>query len=152
MNTIKQSINIKAPPSNVYRYLVDVNHMPEWLSSMEEVRNIWGTGVGQTYEWTYRMVGVRLKGETKVIADEPDRMRKTQTTGGVESTWTFEMVPAGNDTTLNVSIDYKIPLPVLGRLAEKLVKRRNEREAQISLEHLKDLVEAEEQRRHAAAQ
>jgi uncharacterized membrane protein len=150
MKTIKKSVRIQAAPSAVYSYLVDANNMPRWLSSMEEIRNIKGKGVGQTYDWTYKMIGVHLKGSTKVLADEPNKLRKTQTKGGANSTWTFAIEPDGKFAKLNLTIDYEIPVPVLGKLAEKLVVKHNEREAEASLEHLKDLVEDQARRQHAA--
>lgn len=150
MPTIRKSISIQASPETVYRYLADPAHMPEWISAIEDVRNVEDTGVGQRYEWTFRMAGVRLSGETRVIADQPERLRKTQTAGGIDSLWTFELRPEGKDTRLRLTITYTIPVPVLGKLAENLVAKRNDREAQVSLEHLRDIVEAEEQKRRAA--
>ena len=41
--------------------------------------------------------------------------------------------------------EYSIPIPLVGKVAEKLLKGRNEREWQTSLENLKELVEAENQ-------
>lgn len=150
MPTIRKSISIDASPRTVYRYLAEPAHMPEWLSSIEEVRNIENVGVGQVFEWTYRMAGVRLKGETRVIEDKPESLRKTQSVGDIESVWTFRLFPEGKATKLRLSITYTIPVPVLGMLAEGLVAKRNEREAQVSLEHLRDIVEAQERKRHAA--
>jgi hypothetical protein len=41
-----------------------------------------------------------------------------------------------------VQIDYTIPVPVLGKLAEKLVLNRNERESEVNIQNIKDTLEA----------
>jgi hypothetical protein len=40
-----------------------------------------------------------------------------------------------------MDIDYTIPVPVLGKLAENLVFKRNQREAAMSLENIKERLE-----------
>jgi hypothetical protein len=40
-----------------------------------------------------------------------------------------------------VKVDYTIPIPVLGKLAEKLVLKRNQREAAGWMENIKDNME-----------
>lgn len=141
MQRVDQSIEINAPVGAVYDYLKDPNHLVEWMTSLTEVRNIEGEGVGQTYEWTYRMVGVPLKGRTTVLEDVRNERFKTETSGGVTSTWVFEMKSDGDSTTLRMQIEYTIPVPVLGKLAEKLVVNRNQREAETNLANIKDVIE-----------
>jgi hypothetical protein len=50
--------------------------------------------------------------------------------------------PHGDGTTLTIDVDYTIPIPVLGKLAEKLVLKRNERELELALENVKDTLES----------
>jgi hypothetical protein len=38
-------------------------------------------------------------------------------------------------------LDYTIPVPVLGKLAEQLVLKRNQREADLSMENIKERLE-----------
>jgi len=44
-------------------------------------------------------------------------------------------------TVLNLDIDYKIPVPVLGKLAEKVLMKRNERETEMGLANIKEKLE-----------
>ena len=44
-------------------------------------------------------------------------------------------------TKLGFDVDYTIPVPVLGKLAEKAVFKRNQREAQMSTENIKERLE-----------
>lgn len=40
-----------------------------------------------------------------------------------------------------MEIDYTIPVPVLGKLAEKLVLKRNERESATNVQNIKERME-----------
>ena len=44
-------------------------------------------------------------------------------------------------TTVDVETEYTIPVPVLGKLAEKLVLKRNQRESEMGLANLKERLE-----------
>jgi hypothetical protein len=48
----------------------------------------------------------------------------------------------GEDTDLIFEADYRIPMPVLGRLAEKVVVRMNENEADTLMANVKAQIEA----------
>jgi hypothetical protein len=111
-----------------------------------EIRNVSGTGVGQHYEWTYKMVGFPLRGESTVIAHVPNERRVLKTKGGVESLWTFTLESHGGGTHLDLTVEYAVPVPVLGKLAEKLVVRRNGRELELAVENIKDRCEGQSPR------
>jgi uncharacterized membrane protein len=89
------------------------------------------------------MVGVRLEGETEITEDIPNKRRATETKGGVNSSWTYSFEPHEGGTKFNLVVDYSIPVPVLGKLAEKLVLKRNEREADLAMANIKDKMESE---------
>ncbi len=57
------------------------------------------------------------------------------------STIVFTFAPHEGGTKLDFEVDYTIPVPVLGKLAEKLVFKRNQREAQLSMENVKERME-----------
>ena len=109
---------------------------------MIEVRNITGSGVGQRFEWTYKMLGIQFKGETEVTEVIQNERCVEKTKAGIESTWVYTYEPHEGGTKLSMDIDYKVPVPVLGKLAEKLVLKTNEREAELALENIKTIVEA----------
>ena len=143
MAKIQKSITINGPVDRVFAYVDDVMTIPEWLPSMMEVRDVTGSGVGQHYRWRYKMAGVPLNGESTVTEHIPNERRVTDSKGGVLSTWTYTFEPHDGGTKLGIEIEYTIPVPVLGKLAEKLVLKRNEREADTAMENIKDKMEAE---------
>jgi hypothetical protein len=63
--------------------------------------------------------------------------------GGIVSTWTwtFEECECDVGTELTLVVDYTVPVPVLGRLAEALILRQNEREADLAMANLKGRLE-----------
>ena len=51
-------------------------------------------------------------------------------------------VAQGSSTRMTADVDYTIPVPVLGKLAEKVVLAQNEHEAEVTLANLKVRMEA----------
>ena len=141
MPKLNNSINISAPVEKVFAYVTDPLATPEWLVGATEVTDVTGSGVGQHYHWKYNMLGVPLRGETTVSEHVPNERRVTDSKGGATSTWTFTFAPHEGGTKLDLELDYTIPVPVLGKLAEQLVLKRNQREADLSMENIKERLE-----------
>ena len=136
---IHRSIEIKAPIKEVYAYIDDPVKDTEWMTSMMEVKDVSGAGVGKQFKWTYKMAGIKLNKESTFKEDIPEKQIVVETKGCIESTWAFNFEPRKDVTVLNLDIDYKIPVPVLGNLAEKVLLKRNEREAEMSLMNIKKI-------------
>jgi len=141
MPTINNSINISAPVEKVFAYLTDPLSGPEWFVGMSEVTDVTGSGVGQHYRWKYSMIGIPFHGETTVAEQVPNERSVIDSKGGVTSKFTFTFAPHEGGTKLDLEIDYTIPVPVLGKLAEKAVFKRNQREAAMSMENIKERLE-----------
>jgi len=141
MATVERSITINAPVEKVFAYIVDPRNELETVPSITDIRDIIGQGVGQRYSWTYKMMGISLKGESEVIEYVPNERYVTRSTGGIISTWTWTVKPEGDGTQLNLVVEYTIPVPVLGKVGERLVSRQTEREADLAMATLKDRLE-----------
>jgi uncharacterized membrane protein len=141
MVRIHKSVEIYAPVKRVFEYIDDPEKDPEWMTSMTEVKDVTGTGAGKHFKWTYRMAGITLNGESTFKEEIPEKKIVVETKGGVESTWTFKFEPHKDATVLDLDIDYTIPVPVLGNLAEMLIHNRNEREAEVCLLNIRDKME-----------
>jgi uncharacterized protein YndB with AHSA1/START domain len=142
MPTINNSINISAPVEKVFAYLADPLSGPEWFVGMSEVTDVTGSGVGQHYHWKYSMIGIPLHGETTVAEQVPNERLVIDSKGGVTSKFTYTFAPHEGGTKLDLEIDYTIPIPVLGKLAEQLVLKRNQRDMDVSMENIRDNMEA----------
>ena len=141
MAKVEQSITINAPVEKVFSYMSDPMNQLEWLPSITDVRDVTGEGVGKRFSWTYKMMGMSFKGETEVVEYIPNERSVMKTKGGILSTWNWTYKPEAGGTLLNLVIEYTIPVPVLGKVAEKLILRQNEREAALSMTNLKEILE-----------
>ncbi len=142
MKRIRNSIQIKAPAQSVFDYLAQPSNLLSIMPSMIEVSNVvpQATG-GNEFDWIYKMGGVRLKGHTRTEVFQPGKLLRVRTEGGIVSTWTFKFDGDGAGIKLTADIEYTIPIPVLGKLAEAVVARMNERENELMLAHLKEVTE-----------
>ena len=60
----------------------------------------------------------------------------------MSSTWAADVEPEGDGTRLTMKVEYTIPIPVLGKLAEHLVSKQNQRNLESSMENIKHMLEA----------
>lgn len=143
MKTIENSITIKAPVEKVFQYIDDPQNDPDWLIGMIEVHEVEGApGVGRHFHWTFKMAGIPFKGQSTTTEHVPNRRLVTESKGQIPSTWAADLEPAGDGTKLTMKVDYTIPIPVLGKLAEHLVLRQNERNIKASMTTIQETLEA----------
>jgi len=142
MEKIKSSITIDAPVEKVYNYLADHMNETEWLPSMVEITEFNGNEVGDTFKWKYKMAGIMLSGETTVEELVPNRRIATRSKGGASSYWVFDIKEEHGSTQLDLDIEYTLPVPVLGKIAEKAILKRNQRETDMALQNIKEILES----------
>jgi ligand-binding SRPBCC domain-containing protein len=141
MAKLEKSVTINTPVGKVFSYITNPMNQLEYTPGMTEVRDIVGDGVGQRFRWTYKMMGIPLKGESEVTEYVANQRYVEKSKGGIDSTWTWTFKPEAQRTLLNLVIEYTIPIPVLGKIGERLVMRQNEREADVALAYVKDKLE-----------
>ena len=144
MASWKNSIVIHAPVKRVFAYVDDAEKLVEWLPGMIEVHDITGRGAGQQQAWTYKMAGVHLHGEAVVVEHVPNSHAVHQTIGMIQSNFAYTVEPHEAGTLLILEVDYTIPIPVLGKLAERFVLARNSRELELALLNVKETTESSE--------
>ena len=137
----ENSIVIEAPVEEVFAYINDPISMPDWLVGMIEIRHPIGSGEGLQYEWTYKMVGLQLRGQNVVVDYVHNECATHQGIGMIQSLWTNRVEAHESGTKLTMEVEYTLPILVLGKLAEHLTARRNEREIQLSMLNLKEILE-----------
>ncbi len=141
MPTIANSVHIEAPVDKVFAYVTDPMNATEWFVGMMGVNDVTGKGVGKHYHWKYKMIGVPLHGEGTITEYVPNERMVVESKGGVTSKITYTFASDAGGTTLNAETQYTIPVPVLGKLAEKLVLQRNRRESEMSMQNIKERME-----------
>jgi uncharacterized protein YndB with AHSA1/START domain len=142
MAKLSRRTTIHAPAEKVFHFLEDKTHFPEFWPSMMEVSDIRDLpNGGKHFHWTYKMAGVRFEGDTDEVEVVPNKKLVGRNEKGIESTITWLLDAHGEDTDLTFEADYKVPVPVLGRFAEKVIVKMNENEAETLLANLKAQVE-----------
>lgn len=141
MAKVSRSIILKAPVDKVFQYISNPVNEMEFIPSITDIRDVQGQGVGDKYGWTYKMMGISLQGESEIIESVASKRYVNKSTGGIVSTWTWTFEPEGDGTRLGITVDYTIPVPVLGKVGERLVLRQTEREADYAMDNLKDILE-----------
>ena len=131
---------ISAPQDRVFDYVTEPSTMAEWLTKMVEVRDIVGTGEGQQYEWTYKYAGLLLRGQSVVVQHVPNRLAVSQSIGMIGSTWTFRVEPHEEGSALTIEVEYSVPIPVLGKIAEHVAVRLDARDLETSLTNVQDML------------
>jgi len=139
------SVTIDAPPEKVFARIEDFESNIEWVPSLIEIKNVTGKGKGQTHQGVYKMMGLKMEIDATVTEHVPNERLTLEFSGGGSGGMVHVLEPLNNGCKLDVTYEYSVPIPLVGKIAEKLLKKRNEREFQTCLESLKELVEAENQ-------
>ena len=144
MPKIERSITINAPVEKVFAYVNDPNNLPEIWPSMVEVKEVnqLPEGVGSSYQWVYKMAGMRFKGTCEVTEYVENQRIVAKDKGGIESTRTTILQPEAGGTKYTSVVEYTVPIPLLGKLAEAFIRRQNENEADVFMSNLKDRMES----------
>ncbi len=143
MEKITRNTFIDAAPSRIFGWLSDPMHMLEIWPSMVEVSNVEVKPDGShSYDWTYKMAGMKFHGHSETIEVQRDRLRVWRNASGIPSTFRYSLEPRDNGTDFHLGVEYEIPGALLGRLAAPLLRRLNEREAETFVQNLKERMEA----------
>ena len=137
------AVEIARPPADVYAYLADPTHLPEWQADVAEIRGAPGGALstGETFTEVRSFLGKRAESTLEVIAAEPGQELSLITVSGpvrVEIRHLLE--PAGEGTRLVVEAE--ADLGKLVGLGGPLVRRTAERRARGDFRRLKALLEA----------
>jgi hypothetical protein len=82
------------------------------------------------------MAGMRFKGTGEYIEFIPNQWMVIQTKGGIQSTITCTFRSIEAKTRITLTIDYRVPVLLLGKLAEFVVLKINEHEAELVMVNL----------------
>jgi uncharacterized protein YndB with AHSA1/START domain len=143
MEKILKSIVIDAPSENVFDYLSNARHLPEVSRGIVEVKNVIATPDGaQSFDWTYRLAGIRFHGHAETVEVVKDRYQLVRNETGIPGTYRWTVGKCENGTEARLEIDhYELPIPFLGRLTAPILRRLNEHEADTLLRNLKARLE-----------
>jgi hypothetical protein len=83
--------------------------------------------VGNSYEWTFKMLGIPRKGVTVITEYVPGERVASRSFGAWEgtSTWTVEPEDGGSKAT--VQVEFRLPVPLIDRFFDPILKREWEK-------------------------
>ncbi len=143
MAKLKKTITINAPVEKVFGYWQKPTNLLEVWPSMVEVKDVKQLpNGGYSFQYVYKMAGMRLKGTSEDTEYVLNQRTVNKSRGGVQATQTFTYQPEASGTKLTWEIEYTVPVPLLGKLAEAIIVKMNERESELVLSNLKARMEA----------
>jgi ligand-binding SRPBCC domain-containing protein len=143
---IQRSTLIDAPLEKVFRYYSDPEKLPEVWPSLIEAHDVTRSADGWPHEfaWTYKMAGMKFEGRTVNVEFEPNRRYVSESKGGIDSRIETTFETRDGKTLVTDDIQYHVPVPLLGRIAERVLAKLNENELATIHANLKARMEAEE--------
>jgi carbon monoxide dehydrogenase subunit G len=138
------AVEIARPPGEVWAYLADPTHLPEWQADVEEVRNAPGgpLGEGATFTEVRSFLGKRAESTLEVTTAEPGRELSLATVSGpVQVSIRHRLEPTGEGTHVLVEAD--ADAGKLFGLGGPLLRRAAERRARSDFERLKAVLEGD---------
>ncbi len=150
MPFVEQNTIIEAPIDIVMAAMNDVENIPSWATVDGTIDNVKGSGPGMTYEWHYTITKMSFNGKSEVLEQTED-MLITKTSGDVESIWTINLTPIGNNyTTMQVVVEYSPPHIFVELLADLVMQQLND--PQVARENMARFKKRVEQQAKVALQ
>lgn len=145
MTRIEKSIEIGASPEDVWTAILPEN-MPQWFEPFKEVE--WTSTethkAGSTFRVSSDMADTKSRWDavmTEVRENEKGVWRTTS--GAINGVAKASLSPTQSGTKLSMSMDYKLPYSVIGRMLDKIrVHKELDRDFDVGLRDLKYLLES----------
>ena len=138
MITIGEAVTISAPVKKIFNYISTPNNLPEFWPSLVEVTDVQSLPKGgYKARYVYKMAGIHFKGTGEYTEIVPNKSLVIVTKGGIKSILTWAFRAQANRTRVSLTVNYDIPVPLLGKLAEVVVKKMNEQELTLMLANLR---------------
>ncbi|MEP7104894.1 MAG: SRPBCC family protein [Chloroflexota bacterium] len=142
----KGSVTIDRPISEVFAYVEDPHNQHNWQPNLQEVRVS-----GQSITEVRKQLGRRVEHQIEVVDRQENkklshRGAASSHEGAMERHMTFEEADSGKTkVSLEVDVDMRGKLGPAAQMAQRAIQR----DITGNLEHLKDLLEADESHRRA---
>ncbi len=130
---------VEAPIEKIFGYIREPSNWPEFWPSLMEMKDVQSLpNGGHSGRWVYKMLGMRFEGTGECTQIVPHQFLVIETKGDIRSTiaWTFRSWE--NKTRVTLTVEYKVPIPLLGKLAEAIIQKMNEHEGDLIMANLQD--------------
>ncbi|MBC7172198.1 MAG: SRPBCC family protein [Polyangiaceae bacterium] len=142
MAKISRATEIDAPVEEVYAFMTNPENLPEIWPSMVEVSNVQRSDDGgHSFDWVYKMAGIRFEGHADTTEVEKNRRVVTKNATGIPSTFVYGYEGVGKKTRFKMEVDYTMPSKLLSKVADPFLRKLNEHEADAIISNLKARME-----------
>jgi hypothetical protein len=137
-----KTMHIDATPEQVLSFMLDSTALPKGMT-MEAVYESPGV-VGNSYEWTYKMLGIPRKGVTVCTDYVPGKRMTTRNFGAMEGTSTQTVEPDNGGSKVTFEMDNHIAVPLVGRFLDPLLQKGWEQNVEWSKREIEKRTKDEE--------
>ena len=118
-------MHVKAKPEEVLSFRVDSQANPPGMSMEAGYQS--PVALGNSYEWTFKMLGMLRKGVTVCTDYVPSERVAFRNIGALEgtSTWTVEPEDGGSKATAHA--EARLAIPLVGRFFDPFLRKEWER-------------------------
>jgi uncharacterized protein YndB with AHSA1/START domain len=146
MTGIVKEIIINAPPEKIYNLIIKSSNLTKLWPSLVAVKNerlLPNQGYSAT--WVYRMAGIDFEGKAECIDVVPNKRFSVKIEGALNCTLTCTLQTIDNiRTKVTITLDYQAHFPLFNWLAANIAVKRNDREAELVLNNLRQFMEKNE--------
>ena len=122
MTVVQTSVEVDAPPKEVWAVVADPANLPHWNRHIESVEAVPKAGLssGVTYVVVVRFMRVRARVKAEVVEWSPPSHARIRLSGPVDATveTTIDPLPQGR-SLLKHEVDYRFRGGAFGRLAAR---------------------------------
>ncbi len=137
MAKVEKEVTVNVPIEKIFRFISEPSNLPEFWPSLMEIKDVQSLpNGGYSARWVYKMAGMRFEGTGEYTQIVPNKSFVIETKGGIRSTITWTFRSRANITRVTLTIEYKIPIPLLGKLAEAIIVKMNDQEGDLMMANL----------------
>ncbi|MFC1963648.1 SRPBCC family protein [Chloroflexota bacterium] len=141
MARVEKSTTINAPLEKVFNYIAEPTNLLEIWPSLIDVKDVYWIVTGRRARWAYKMAGILFEGTAEDSEYKVNDRIVTETKQGIRSTIAWIFKPDADGTKVTLIVEYSVPIPVLGKLAEIIINKINDHEGGLIMANLKVIME-----------
>ncbi len=116
-----KSTHVEAKPEQVMSFFLDSTATPPGMT-MEAVYESPDV-VGNSYEWTFKMLGMSRKGVTVYTDHVPGERLTSRNFGAMEGTSTVTVEPDNGGSKVTFDMDSRIAVPLISRFLDPMLRK-----------------------------